>query len=155
MIETNEETEIPSRLLKQYKETIEACVEEEKQDAVTDNTLTTNLYKCIEATKESETVIQQPRIMKHSVITESHLEPPVTSQQQNQSLEQARKDIETMLKYNIDFHDKEEYATLLLWDFAGDEEFYHTHQTFLSQDAIYLVVTKLNGFTTKQHKVMR
>ncbi|CAG2212300.1 unnamed protein product [Mytilus edulis] len=26
----------------------------------------------------------------------------------------------------------------------GDEEFYHTHQTFLSQDAIYLVVTNLN-----------
>ncbi|VDI73375.1 Hypothetical predicted protein [Mytilus galloprovincialis] len=39
-------------------------------------------------------------------------------------------------------HDKDEYASLLLWGFAGDEEFYHTHQTFLSQNAIYLVVTK-------------
>ncbi|CAC5415006.1 unnamed protein product [Mytilus coruscus] len=53
-------------------------------------------------------------------------------------------DIETMLKSNVDLQDKEEYATLLLWDFAGDEEFYHTHQTFLSSGAIYLVVTKLN-----------
>ncbi|CAC5410277.1 unnamed protein product [Mytilus coruscus] len=76
--------------------------------------------------------------------TESQVEPQGTSQQQNKSIEQAKMDIEAMLKSSVDFHDKEEYATLLLWDFAGDEEFYHTHQTFLSQDAMYLVVTKLN-----------
>ncbi|XP_076083281.1 uncharacterized protein LOC143054236 isoform X2 [Mytilus galloprovincialis] len=82
--------------------------------------------------------------MKSDVTTESQAEHSVTFQQQNQSLEQAKKDIETMLTSNIDLRDQEEYATLLLWDFAGDEEFYHTHQTFLSSGAIYLVVTKLN-----------
>ncbi|VDI42603.1 Hypothetical predicted protein [Mytilus galloprovincialis] len=59
-----------------------------------------------------------------------------------------------MLKSNVDLHDKEEYATLFLWDFAGDEEFYHTHQTFLSPDAIYLVVTKLNEADDKHAQEM-
>ncbi|VDI82033.1 Hypothetical predicted protein [Mytilus galloprovincialis] len=40
--------------------------------------------------------------------------------------------------------DDEEYASLSFWDFAGDREFYTTHQTFLSEEAVYLVVTKLN-----------
>ncbi|CAC5396082.1 unnamed protein product [Mytilus coruscus] len=147
---TNEETEIHARLLKQYKGTIEASVEEGAHEAVKENTLTTILYKRIEESKESETVTQQPKKRKLQVTTESQVEPPVTSQQRNQALEQAKMDIEAMLKSNVDLHDKEEYATLLLWDFAGDEEFYHTHQTFLSQDAIYLVVTKLNEADDKQ-----
>ncbi|VDI55077.1 Hypothetical predicted protein, partial [Mytilus galloprovincialis] len=160
MIGTNEETEMHARLLKKYKGTIEACVEDETHDAVKDNNLTTIRYTYIEESKESQKVSLEPRIMKPPVTTESnleppvttesHLEPPVNSQQQNQSLEQAKKDIETMLKSNIDFHDKEEYATLSLWDFAGDEEFYHTHQTFLSPDAIYLVVTKLDEADDKK-----
>ncbi|OPL21049.1 hypothetical protein AM593_08187, partial [Mytilus galloprovincialis] len=40
--------------------------------------------------------------------------------------------------------DDMEYASLSFWDFAGDREFYTTHQTFLSEEAVYLVVTKLN-----------
>lgn len=58
--------------------------------------------------------------------------------------EQAHKDIESMLNSRVDFDDNEDYASVFLWDFAGDEEFYHTHQTFLSPDAIYLVVTQMN-----------
>ncbi|XP_052063134.1 uncharacterized protein LOC127702870 [Mytilus californianus] len=69
-------------------------------------------------------------------------------------LEQAHNEIERMLKSEVDLHDKEEYATLLLWDFAGDKEFYHTHQTFLSADAIYLVVTKLNEADNKEAQGM-
>ncbi|XP_063418954.1 uncharacterized protein LOC134701739 [Mytilus trossulus] len=141
---TNKKTEIHARLLKQYKDTIEASVEEGAHEAVKENTGITILYKRIEESKELETVTQQPNERKHQVTTESQVERSVTSQQRNQALEKAKMDIETMLKSNVDFHDKEEYATLLLWDFAGDEEFYHTHQTFLSSDAIYLVVTKLN-----------
>ncbi|XP_052096639.1 uncharacterized protein LOC127731837 isoform X2 [Mytilus californianus] len=141
---TNKETEIHARLLKQYKGKIEASVQEVTHEVVRENTLITILYKRIEESKESETVSQQPKKRILQVTTESQVEPPVTSQQRNQSLKQAKLDIETMLKSNVDLHDKEEYATLLLWDFAGDEEFYHTHQTFLSSGAIYLVVTKLN-----------
>ncbi|XP_071122877.1 uncharacterized protein [Mytilus edulis] len=149
---TNEEAEIHARLLKQYKGTIEESVEDETHEAVTDNTL-------IES-KVSETVSGQSEIspvysestVKPQVSTESTIKPPVTNQQPNQSIEEAKKDIETMLKSNVDLNDKEEYATLLLWDFAGDEEFYHTHQTFLSPDAIYLVVTKLNEADDKKAK---
>ncbi|XP_076082663.1 uncharacterized protein LOC143053769 [Mytilus galloprovincialis] len=61
-----------------------------------------------------------------------------------QSFDKNLDKIKNMLKAPVDLHNKEEYATLLLWDFAGDEEFYHTHQTFLSPDSIYLVVTKLD-----------
>ncbi|VDI81168.1 Hypothetical predicted protein [Mytilus galloprovincialis] len=135
---TNEETEIHARLLKQYKERIEASVEGAHKVAK-ENTSTN-----FDESKEPETVTQQPKIMKSDVTTESQAEHPVTFQQQNQSLEQAKKDIETMLKSDVNLLDQEEDATLLLWDFAGDEEFYHTHQIFLSPGAIYLVVTKLN-----------
>ncbi|XP_076116612.1 uncharacterized protein LOC143084091 [Mytilus galloprovincialis] len=154
---TNEEAEIHARLLKQYKGTIEESVEDETHDNVTDNTPKTILYKRSEV---SETVSGQSEIppvysestVKPQVSTESTIKPPVTNQQPNQSIEEAKKDIETMLKSNVDLNDKEEYATLLLWDFAGDEEFYHTHQTFLSPDAIYLVVTKLNEADDKNAK---
>ncbi|XP_076116515.1 uncharacterized protein LOC143083988 [Mytilus galloprovincialis] len=154
---TKEEAEIHARLLKQYKGTIEESVEDETHEAVTDNTPKTILYKRSEV---SETVSGQSEIpplysestVKPQVSTESRIKPPVTNQQPNQSIEEAKKDIETMLKSNVDLHDKEEYATLLLWDFAGDEEFYHTHQTFLSPDAIYLVVTKLNEADDKNAK---
>ncbi|XP_063418019.1 probable serine/threonine-protein kinase qkgA [Mytilus trossulus] len=89
---------------------------------------------------KSETVSMEPKIIKPLD------EPLVTPQQSSQSSEQAARDFETMLtaKSKVDVHDKEEYATFFLWYFAGDEEFYRTHQTFLSQDAMYLVVTKLN-----------
>ncbi|XP_076084161.1 uncharacterized protein LOC143054951 [Mytilus galloprovincialis] len=134
---TNGETEIHARLLKPFKERIEASVEEGVHQTVKENTPSTSF-------DESETVTQQPKKRKIQVTTEPQFEPPVTSQQLNISLDQTQMDIEAMLKSGVDFNDKEEYATLFLWDFAGDKEFYHTHQTFLSQDAIYLVVTKLN-----------
>ncbi|VDI20617.1 Hypothetical predicted protein [Mytilus galloprovincialis] len=145
-----EETETHARLLKEYEGKLQdkGTTEEpvQSQFAIKDNTPATSF----DESKTSGTVYQQPKIMTPLVTTESQVEPPVTSQKTNQSLEQAKKDIETMLQSNVDLHDKEEYATLLLWDFAGDEEFYHTHQTFLSPDAIYLVVTKLNEAGDKE-----
>ncbi|XP_076115762.1 uncharacterized protein LOC143083389 isoform X2 [Mytilus galloprovincialis] len=137
---TNEEAEINARLLKQYKVTIEESVEDESMVSET-----------VSGQSEIPSVYSES-IVKPHVSTESTIKLPVTNQQPNQSIEETRKDIETMLKSNVDLHDKEEYATLLLWDFAGDEEFYHTHQTFLSPDAIYLVVTKLNEADDKEAK---
>ncbi|CAG2228750.1 unnamed protein product [Mytilus edulis] len=72
------------------------------------------------------------------------LQPTNATVSHKHPFEQAEKEIKSMLQSEVDFRDKEDYATLLLWDFAGDTEFYQTHQTFLSPDAIYLVVTKLN-----------
>lgn len=69
--------------------------------------------------------------------------------QPNLSIEQTYREIQTMTSKVNSYH-KEEYATLLLWDFAGDEIFYHTHQTFLSPDSIYLVVAKLNEAHDKE-----
>ncbi|VDI29325.1 Hypothetical predicted protein [Mytilus galloprovincialis] len=138
--ENYEETETNARLLKEYvgklqdKRTIKEPVE--AHIAFKDNTPVTS----VDESKKLETASKQPDIIKPPS------EHPVNPQQPNQSSEQAAKDFETMLsaKSKVDVNDKEEYATFMLWDFAGDEEFYHTHQTFLSQDAIYLVVTKLN-----------
>ncbi|CAG2252931.1 unnamed protein product [Mytilus edulis] len=105
--------------------------------AIKDNTPVTSF----DESKKSETASKL--IIKPPEAAEPQSEPQVTPQQPS---EQAARDFETMLsaKSKVDVNDKEEYATFLLWDFAGDEEFYHTHQTFLSQDAMYLVVTKLN-----------
>ncbi|XP_076084973.1 uncharacterized protein LOC143055700 [Mytilus galloprovincialis] len=70
--------------------------------------------------------------------------------QPNLLLEQTYRDIQTMLKSKVHSYNKNDFATLLLWDFAGDEEFYHTHQTFLSPYSIYLVVAKLNEAQDKE-----
>ncbi|XP_063418000.1 uncharacterized protein LOC134700550 [Mytilus trossulus] len=139
--ENNEETQ--ARLFKEYmgklqdKRTIQEQVE--SHIAIKDNTPVTS----VDDSKKSETASKQLEIIKPPEAAEPQSEPKVTPQQPS---EQAARDFETMLtaKSKVDVHDKEEYATFFLWDFAGDEEFYHTHQTFLSQDAMYLVVTKLN-----------
>ncbi|XP_052080485.1 uncharacterized protein LOC127718481 [Mytilus californianus] len=95
------------------------------------------------------------KVQVKSSITTEPLDVPFDTDiyhkhQPNLSLKQAHRDVENMLKSEVNLHDKEEYATLLLWDFAGDEEFYHIHQTFLSPDAIYIVVTKLNEAFDKE-----
>ncbi|KAL3892357.1 hypothetical protein ACJMK2_004570 [Sinanodonta woodiana] len=43
---------------------------------------------------------------------------------------------------------RENFATLTLWDFAGQFVFYTTHQTFLTRRAIYLLVTDLGQQVT-------
>lgn len=105
------------------------------------------LAENIDESKESESSsLKQTQQVTDQVSTISH------ELHSNSTLEQAHSDIKNMLKSKVDLNDKEEYATLLLWDFAGDEEFYHTHQTFLSPDSIYLVVTKLNEADDKKAK---
>lgn len=41
-----------------------------------------------------------------------------------------------------------EYAACDFWDFAGQKDFYATHQTFLSINAIYLLTIDLSSFAT-------
>ncbi|XP_063406306.1 ankyrin repeat, SAM and basic leucine zipper domain-containing protein 1-like [Mytilus trossulus] len=139
--ENYEDTQTQARLLKQYvgklqdKRPIQKPIESHRD--FKDNTSVTSF----DESKKSETASKL--IIKPPEAAEPQSEPQVTPQQPS---EQATRGFETMLtaKSKVDVNDKEEYATFMLWDFAGDEEFYHTHQTFLSQDAMYLVVTKLN-----------
>ncbi|CAG2244045.1 unnamed protein product [Mytilus edulis] len=126
------------------------------QETFKDNTLI--LYRRVDESNDSTIFSQQSEKIKPSVVTQ--VEHPVTTksdhrQEQNLLLSKAYMDIKAMMdKSKVDLHDKEEYVNFLLWDFAGDEEFYHTHQTFLSQDAIYLVVTKLNEADDKNAQDM-
>jgi GTPase SAR1 family protein len=55
---------------------------------------------------------------------------------------------------------KEVFADCAIWDFAGQKEFYATHQTFLTNSAIYLLtvtflisspLTFPNGVTTNRN----
>lgn len=39
--------------------------------------------------------------------------------------------------------DENEFATMDVWDFAGDRQFYNTHQTFLSKEALYIVTADM------------
>ncbi|XP_063412157.1 uncharacterized protein LOC134694963 [Mytilus trossulus] len=137
----NEETERHARLLKPYKETLINHRKRpmEASEEVTAKKLRPNSSETIIYMRESE------ESEAASFQSEKNTDPvAIENQPSHLLIEQAYKDIEAMLQSKIDINDKEKYATLLLWDFAGDEEFYHTHQTFLSPDAIYLVVAKLN-----------
>ncbi|CAG2222591.1 unnamed protein product [Mytilus edulis] len=72
--------------------------------------------------------------MKTPVTTESQVETTSNPAATKSIRRTGKRDIETMLKSNVDLHDKEEYATLLLWDFAGDEEFFlHTSNLFIAR----------------------
>ncbi|XP_063411263.1 uncharacterized protein LOC134694196 [Mytilus trossulus] len=49
----------------------------------------------------------------------------------------------------------EEYADCAFWDFAGQKEFYATHQTFLSANAVYLLVVDISeDFKSKTYENM-
>ncbi|XP_063406206.1 uncharacterized protein LOC134690160 [Mytilus trossulus] len=165
--ECKEQTQVDSQI---ERLVATACTEDTQvkhsdraQETVKDNTCITILYRRVDESNDSTFFSQQHEKMKPPVVTQ--VEPPVTTkskitntdhrQEQNLLLSKAYKDIKAMMdKSKVDLHDKEEYVNFLLWDFAGDEEFYHTHQTFLSQDAIYLVVTKLNEANDKNAQDM-
>ncbi|VDI72377.1 Hypothetical predicted protein [Mytilus galloprovincialis] len=49
----------------------------------------------------------------------------------------------------------EEFADCAFWDFAGQKEFYATHQTFLSANAVYLLVVDISeDFKSKTYENM-
>lgn len=50
-------------------------------------------------------------------------------------------DLKTGLKTNVS---DDEYADCVILDFAGHKEYYTTHQTFLTEKAVYLITTKLH-----------
>ncbi|CAG2226355.1 unnamed protein product [Mytilus edulis] len=60
------------------------------------------------------------------------------------SEQMASKELSAISNTDVVLKDEEDFTTLTLWDFAGDEEFYATHQTFLNQDAVYILVANLN-----------
>ncbi|CAG2245231.1 unnamed protein product [Mytilus edulis] len=141
----NEETERNARLLKPYEETLISQRKrhiEASDKAIANNAMTNSSVTILNMRESKESKAA-------SLQSEKNTDPfghpvGIENQPSHMMLEQAYRDIEAMLQSEIDLHEKDLYATLLLWDFAGDEEFYHTHQTFLSPDAIYLVVAKLN-----------
>ncbi|XP_052093481.1 uncharacterized protein LOC127729668 isoform X1 [Mytilus californianus] len=56
---------------------------------------------------------------------------------------------------SISQYETEQYADCGFWDFAGQKEFYATHQTFLSTNAIYLLVVNISqDFTKKTYNDM-
>ncbi|CAG2246264.1 unnamed protein product [Mytilus edulis] len=66
-------------------------------------------------------------------------------------------DIKTADKNPLDFstNQREEFAVCGFWDFAGQKEFYATHQTFLSANAVYLLVIDLSeDFKSKTYENM-
>ncbi|VDI17122.1 Hypothetical predicted protein [Mytilus galloprovincialis] len=60
------------------------------------------------------------------------------------SSELALQMLSSIIKPDLDLEDEDSHATLTVWDFAGDKEFYDTHQTFLTPEAIYIVVANLD-----------
>lgn len=56
---------------------------------------------------------------------------------------------------SISPYQTQQYADCGFWDFAGQKDFYATHQTFLSTNAIYLLVADISkDLTDKTFKDM-
>ncbi|XP_053378648.1 uncharacterized protein LOC128548218 [Mercenaria mercenaria] len=95
-------------------------------------------------TKHSETVMKESAeiIYSRHQSTDDIEEPAVESADEDytQSLRHLKKFIE-----NVQV-DKEHMGTsdLSLWDFAGQNVFYATHQVFFSRRAVYLLVTNIS-----------
>ncbi|XP_063405793.1 probable serine/threonine-protein kinase roco6 [Mytilus trossulus] len=61
----------------------------------------------------------------------------------------------TIMKSCLQFREKEQddmLAFCWLWDFAGQKDFYATHQVFLSKHAVFLLVTDSLEFTTAENQ---
>ncbi|CAC5382463.1 unnamed protein product [Mytilus coruscus] len=147
----SEEAELNTRLLKPFQKKLKGQVNSESStERPGFKVIKDKKPKGLDETKH------MTKYMNSSSHSNDKLRPPKVfashEKQPKHPVDQVHKEIESMLK--VYAHDKEEYATLLLWDFAGDKEFYHTHQTFLSADAIYLVVTKLNEADNKEAQGM-
>ncbi|XP_063436865.1 uncharacterized protein LOC134718301 [Mytilus trossulus] len=56
----------------------------------------------------------------------------------------AKDELLSIIRSAVDLQDEDGYANLTVWDFAGDIEYYNTHQTFLNSEAIFLVVANLH-----------
>ncbi|XP_063436869.1 ankyrin repeat and sterile alpha motif domain-containing protein 1B-like [Mytilus trossulus] len=56
----------------------------------------------------------------------------------------AKDELLSIIGSAVDLQDEDDYANLTVWDFAGDIEYYNTHQTFLNSEAIFLVVANLH-----------
>lgn len=180
MIGNNEESERNSRLLIPYRERLTFQKEVADSHATPSNQheekVTTHYIGTVETSEQgadrnsinNSTTLSSEEILYSRIASDqqekgalriSHEAEKIVShvtvnetekQQSNLSVDQANEEIIEMLNSEVDFNDKNEYATLLLWDFAGDKEFYHTHQTFLSPDSIYVVVTNLNEADNKE-----
>ncbi|CAC5355627.1 unnamed protein product [Mytilus coruscus] len=61
----------------------------------------------------------------------------------------------TIMKTSLQFRERKHndmMAFCWLWDFAGQKDFYATHQVFLSKCAVYLLVTDSLHFTTAEEQ---
>ncbi|XP_076108341.1 uncharacterized protein LOC143076448 isoform X1 [Mytilus galloprovincialis] len=56
----------------------------------------------------------------------------------------AKDELFSIIESAVDLQDEDGYANLTVWDFAGDIEYYNTHQTFFNSEAIFLVVANLH-----------
>lgn len=62
---------------------------------------------------------------------------------------QSSETIETLLEIGCNAKvSSSEYADCIIMDFAGHNEYYSTHQTFITKNAIYLVVFSLKNDDT-------
>ncbi|XP_063438219.1 uncharacterized protein LOC134719175 [Mytilus trossulus] len=61
----------------------------------------------------------------------------------------AKDELLSIIGSAVDLQDEDGFANLTVWDFAGDIEYYNTHQTFLNSEAIFLVVANLHDIDDK------
>ncbi|CAC5363160.1 unnamed protein product [Mytilus coruscus] len=102
--------------------------------------------ECITATGQ---VTKQLHDLQFSTDEQLTISESITS---SHSSELALQMLSSIIRPDLDLQDEDSHASLTVWDFAGDKEFYNTHQTFLNPEAIYLVVANLADInSTESH----
>ncbi|CAG2238276.1 unnamed protein product [Mytilus edulis] len=111
------------------------------------NKAETSFSGTTETDENEETVIlkESTKSTAHSQETQPKMNYALDIPQTTEiSLSKHERELSSIIKSDIDLQDDDNYAMLTVWDFAGDIEYYNTHQTFLNPDAIYLVVASLH-----------
>ncbi|XP_076081056.1 uncharacterized protein LOC143051963 [Mytilus galloprovincialis] len=132
------ETSINNRILQSIVKKLHQDKEKPKHDILeisssdqisTDDNKDT-ITKNIEHDKEP-----QPK-MNYQFAYPEITEPPISKL--------AKDELLSIIGSAVGLQDEDDSANLTVWDFAGDIEYYNTHQTFLNSEAIFLVVANLH-----------
>ena len=153
------ETSINNRILQSIVKELHQDKEKPKHDILeisssdqisTDDNKGT-ITKNIEHDKEP-----QPKMnyqFAYPEITESPLpldiKQPTINQSESPFSKLAKEELLSIIGSAVDLQDEDGFANLTVWDFAGDIEYYNTHQTFLNSEAIFLVVANLHDIDDK------
>ncbi|XP_071153047.1 probable serine/threonine-protein kinase roco6 [Mytilus edulis] len=120
-----------------------AEVPAEQNISILDNA-STNVIKDNNVTLEIDNYVREIEVKHNENVTDTDLKDTLSLSMPSNLMSSV---FSTTSSSNMPLN---HYALCGLWDFAGQKEFYATHQAFLTNNAIYLVVAKMTDDISKQ-----